>query len=52
MLKKILRIIEKIKCRLSCCYESQCSLNDENKIINKYIEDDKAEELADDRASF
>lgn len=31
MLKKIMEIIEKIKCKISCCYQSQCSLN-ENKI--------------------
>ena len=52
MWKKLIDLIEKIKCKFSCCYESQCSLNDENKIINKYIEDEDAEELADDRASF
>jgi len=52
MLKKLIALIEKIKCKFSCCYESQCSLNDENKIINKYIEDEDDEELADDRASF
>tara|TARA_R110000823_G_scaffold226032_1_gene353785 strand:+ start:763 stop:912 length:150 start_codon:yes stop_codon:yes gene_type:complete len=28
MLKKILSILKKIKCKLSCCYESQCSLNE------------------------
>ena len=52
MWKKLIALIEKIKCKFSCCYESQCSMNDENKIINKYIEDEDAEELADDRASF
>ena len=52
MLKKLIALLEKIKCKFSCCYESQCSMNDENKIINKYIEDEDAEELADDRASF
>jgi len=31
MLKEILSIIKKIRCKLSCCYQSQCSLN-ENKI--------------------
>jgi len=36
MIKKILRIIEKIKCKISCCYESQCSLN-ENKIDDNDI---------------
>lgn len=52
MLKKLIALLEKIKCRFSCCYESQCSLNDENKIINKYIEDEDAEELADQRGAF
>ncbi len=32
MIKKILRIIEKIKCKIKCCYQSQCSLNDENNL--------------------
>jgi len=38
MLKKIMEIIEKIKCKLSCCYQSQCSLN-ENKIDAKYTDE-------------
>jgi len=38
MLKKILEIIEKIKCKLSCCYQSQCSLN-ENKIDAEYTDE-------------
>ena len=50
MIKKIIELIEKIKCKFSCCYESKCSLNDENKLNDIDIEDD--EELADDRASF
>ena len=40
MLKKLVNLIEKIKCRLRCCYESQCSLNDQNNINDKYIEDE------------
>ena len=36
MIKKILKIIEKIKCKISCCYQSQCSLN-ENKINDNDI---------------
>jgi len=44
MIKKILEIIEKIKCKLSCCYQSQCSLN-ENKIdtndIHETVESSK-----------
>ena len=32
MIKKILRIIEKIKCKISCCYQSKCSLNDLNNL--------------------
>ena len=43
MIKKILRIIEKIKCKISCCYQSKCSLNDLNNLdansINEIIED-------------
>ena len=30
MLKEILSIIKKIRCKLSCCYQSQCSLNENN----------------------
>jgi len=52
MLKKLIALLEKIKCRLSCCYESQCSLNDEKKINDRYIEDEEAEELADKRDAF
>lgn len=52
MMKKILALIEKIKCKMSCCYESKCSLNDENNLNAIYIDDKDAEELADDRASF
>ena len=52
MLKKLINLIEKIKCKFSCCYESQCSLNDEKKINDRYIEDEEAEELADKRDAF
>ena len=42
MLKEILSIIKKIKCKLACCYQSQCSLN-ENKIdpinIDEVVDD-------------
>jgi len=38
MIKKIMEIIEKIKCKLSCCYQSQCSLN-ENKIDAEYTDE-------------
>ena len=42
MLKEILSIIKKIKCKLSCCYQSQCSLNENktepNNIDNEVIE--------------
>jgi len=46
MLKKILQLLEKIKCKLSCCYESQCSLNENNILhndIDEIVED--SEEL-------
>lgn len=42
MLKKIMEIIEKIKCKISCCYQSQCSLN-ENKIDPINIDDEVVE---------
>ena len=51
MIKKILALIEKIKCKISCCYQSKCSLNDELNINDNDIDED-AEELADVRASF
>lgn len=50
MLKKIVKLLEKIKCSLSCCYESKCSLNDENKLNDKYIEDE--EEFVDKHSGF
>ena len=40
MVKKLIALIEKIKCKLSCCYESQCSLNDENKLNDIDIENE------------
>ena len=39
MIKKILRIIEKIKCKFSCCYKSSCSLNDENNLYDNSIDE-------------
>ena len=30
MWKKLIDIIEKIKCKISCCYQSKCSLNENN----------------------
>lgn len=37
MIKKLLEFVERIKCKLNCCYQSQCSLNEkENKKINQY----------------
>lgn len=49
MLKKILALIEKIKCHMNCCYESKCSLNDENNINDNDIDE---EELSDKREAF
>lgn len=49
MLKKILALIEKIKCHMNCCYESKCSLNDENNINDNDIDE---EELADKCEAF
>lgn len=40
MIKKILSVLEKIKCKMSCCYSSKCSLNDENNINDNYIENE------------
>jgi len=51
MIKKILALIEKIKCKMSCCYESKCSLNDELNINDNDIDED-AEELADTHSGF
>ncbi len=28
MIKKLLEIVDRIKCKLSCCYQSKCSLNE------------------------
>ncbi len=44
MLKKIMEIIEKIKCKISCCYQSQCSLN-ENKIDPINIDDEVIDDI-------
>lgn len=52
MIKKIIALLQKIKCKLSCCYESQCSLNDENKLNVKYIDNENTEEFVDERSSF
>jgi len=52
MIKKIIALLQKIKCKMSCCYQSKCSLNDENNLNAKYIEDENAEELADYREAF
>ena len=38
MLKKILSILQNIKCKLACCYQSQCTLN-ENKIDPNNIDE-------------
>ena len=40
MIKKLLEIVEKIKCKISCCYKSECSLN-ENKIDDINIDGQK-----------
>tara|TARA_R110002012_G_scaffold257575_1_gene437841 strand:+ start:769 stop:918 length:150 start_codon:yes stop_codon:yes gene_type:complete len=40
MIKKIIDLINKIKCKLKCCYQSECSLN-ENKIDDNNIDGDK-----------
>lgn len=50
MLKKLISLLEKIKCKFMCCYESKCSMNDENKLNDIDIEDE--DELADLRAAF
>ncbi len=38
MWNKLLKIIEKIKCKMLCCYKSSCSLN-ENKIDDINIDE-------------
>ena len=40
MWKKLIDIIEKIKCKISCCYQSKCSLN-ENNISEDSIDEDQ-----------
>tara|TARA_R110001632_G_C11211837_1_gene404452 strand:- start:350 stop:493 length:144 start_codon:yes stop_codon:yes gene_type:complete len=46
MWKKLINIINKIKCKINCCYQSQCSLN-ENK-----IDEDIIDEVAEDSEEF
>ena len=41
MWKKLMTLLQKIKCKINCCYESQCSLNDENKIDEDSIDENK-----------
>ena len=41
MIKKILRIIEKLKCKISCCYQSKCSLNDLNNLDANIINENQ-----------
>lgn len=50
MWKKLITLIEKIKCKFSCCYESKCSMNDENKLNDIDIEDE--EEFVDEHSGF
>ena len=40
MWKKLIDIIQKIKCKISCCYQSKCSLN-ENNISEDSIDEDQ-----------
>tara|TARA_R110002110_G_scaffold199895_2_gene410632 strand:+ start:986 stop:1150 length:165 start_codon:yes stop_codon:yes gene_type:complete len=52
MIKKILAFLKTIKFKSSCCYESQCSMNEDNnaqlknldKIYNELSEDCEIEE--------
>ena len=46
MWKKLLTIIEKIKCKISCCYQSKCSLNENN------IDDNNIDEVATNYEEF
>ena len=39
MFDKLIDILQKIKCKISCCYQSKCSLNDENKISEDSIDE-------------
>lgn len=41
MWKKLIDIIEKIKCKISCCYQSKCSLNENN------ISEDSIDEIVE-----
>lgn len=29
MIKKIIALLQKIKCKINCCYESKCSMNED-----------------------
>ena len=42
MWKKLIDIIAKIKCKISCCYQSKCSLNENN------ISEDSIDEIVED----
>ena len=50
MWKKLISLLEKIKCKFMCCYESQCSMNDKNKLNDIDIEDE--EEFVDEHSGF
>ena len=47
MIKKIIALLQKIKCKINCCYESNCSINEENKINDISIDNE-----TDLRSSF
>ena len=41
MIKYIIKLLNNIKCKLNCCFKSNCSMNDDSKMIEevnyKYI---------------
>ena len=41
MWKKLIDILQKIKCKISCCYQSKCSLNENN------ISEDSIDEIVE-----
>ena len=41
MWKKLIDILQKIKCKISCCYQSKCSLNENN------ISEDSIDEISE-----
>lgn len=37
MFGKLLKLLKSIKCKINCCYESQCSMNIDNEKVETTI---------------